>query len=331
MKRRAPAAARAREKPDADMPDLLRLHGERFMGLFDDASKKKRKEQAGSVPARRERRVREEDDPDASEVGSEGSDRGDASSQPDAGEGSSDAGDGGESSMSETDEIFALLKRKRKRPRGPADDRGTAAEAARSGAGSGAGGRGGRWWSAKVSEIFDEVEAPPAAGSGSDSEVDLHLDAAVIEKLGASALAGREKKEYEKKQLSKLGAKLKGPPKAPLKMLFGMRKAAEKRELKKRELDLATGAKVGKTSRRKKREEIVKERRSDRGLGELSGRFKGGMLQLPRGFDKAIAGRKKEPRIDIGDRDSPRGASGKRGGKGGKRGGKGKRGKRGRR
>ena len=103
--------------------------------------------------------------------------------------------------------------------------------------------------------------------------------------LGATALRGREKREYEAKRLERLGVP---PPKAakvPLKMLLGMRQKEREREENRRKYHKAMGLTVKKASMTATAAKAAKDAARAAGghpAPETAqvGRFAGGVLQL---------------------------------------------------
>eukprot|EP01134_Creolimax_fragrantissima_P001109 CFRG1109T1 len=97
-----------------------------------------------------------------------------------------------------------------------------------------------------------------------------------VEKLGASTLTGRAKKEYEANEIVKLGGNAPKNIKVPLIIKTGMNQKAKERALK-LETDLKnTGMYV------KKAQPKVRRSKSDRGLDSLGtiGQFKDGVLKV---------------------------------------------------
>lgn len=105
-----------------------------------------------------------------------------------------------------------------------------------------------------------------------------------VSDLGATALKGRERREYEARRLARIGAVAPKAPKVPLKMLLGMRKKEREREENRRRYHKAMGLEVKKSSASVAAAAAKAAARAAGGhpapeTAQL-GRFSGGVLQL---------------------------------------------------
>lgn len=99
-----------------------------------------------------------------------------------------------------------------------------------------------------------------------------------VEQLGASALEGKEKRDAQVRHLQSIGALQPKGVKAPLKMLFGMRRAQEEREQAKREHMRELG--LGTKKKPKQRDPAAHSDAGSSAMRLSSGRFKSGVLTV---------------------------------------------------
>ena len=101
-----------------------------------------------------------------------------------------------------------------------------------------------------------------------------------VEVLGASSFSGQKKRDFDKKQLERLGAKASKNQKMPLTMLRGMRKKQRQREDWERQDMRDMGLTVGKRVKKAKKADLTGGMASLKETGV--GKFSKGMLKIRR-------------------------------------------------
>lgn len=123
-------------------------------------------------------------------------------------------------------------------------------------------------------------EAAPYRPHASDER---HLDpwaqmAREVAEFGAQGLDKKSAKAFKAAQLAKLGAKEEKRPRMSAKIGTGIKKKGDERESRRLEEMYQAGMLQRKGTGKKKRRD--KERERDKGLMELGGSFRGGMLKV---------------------------------------------------
>lgn len=148
-----------------------------------------------------------------------------------------------------------------------------------------------------------------------------------VQKLGASQLSWKERKELESEKLAALGAKPAKSFKMPMAMGLAIKRKREKLEAEKAEQDILAGFLPAK----RKKKIPFRERKEDKGLRLSEGKFMGGVLYVQKPEANVVRGEKhgRDRALDqvFNDGGPKRGGKSKKGKgkKGGKKGGKRKR------
>lgn len=132
---------------------------------------------------------------------------------------------------------------------------------------------------------MSRIDSLRKANQSEEKSEKFNIDSRLVEELGASQLSGKDKREYERKWLQRVGANPEKRNNIPYHILKGMRKKQSIRETKKRNIDIQAGNKPGVSSDVKERTED-----RDRGLRRKFGKYKEGVLQLSKDEVMSITG-----------------------------------------